>query len=179
MFGVYYSLGLGAAMGFRVFVPLLLLSVFLQSDTISNISVRSGFDWLATPAAIYIFSIMAVAEIAICYMIRGRILHRLRLVLAVAGAVTVCIAVTGELNPVLQWLLPLGSGMFAGVVHSRTGEKPEYGDETRNIEVHERVIEGGLKAFGAIALSLIVLTFPQVGFLLTLVGVGFLVQDRG
>jgi Domain of unknown function (DUF4126) len=61
------GVGLAAAVGFRVFLPLLITSIATYAG---YIPVSQGFEWLGTPAAVIMLSVAALAE-ALAYYIPG------------------------------------------------------------------------------------------------------------
>jgi len=59
------GLGLAAACGFRVFVPLLALSFAARSG---YVPLSSGFDWIASDAAIAVFGSATMLEVVAYYI---------------------------------------------------------------------------------------------------------------
>ncbi len=62
---VCIGIGLSAACGFRVFVPLLVMSIAAHAG---NIHLGSNFQWLATTPALVTFSIATLVEIVAYYI---------------------------------------------------------------------------------------------------------------
>jgi hypothetical protein len=58
---VALGVGLAAAIGFRLFLPLLVLSIAAYSG---HASLNESFAWLGTPAAMIMLGTAAIAEIA-------------------------------------------------------------------------------------------------------------------
>ena len=59
------GVGLAAAVGFRAFVPLLVMSGAAYTD---HLTLSDGFPWLATPTALTMLSVAAIAEILPYYV---------------------------------------------------------------------------------------------------------------
>src|SRR5499427_8522637 len=59
------GIGLAAAVGFRVFLPMLVMSVAASTG---HLALGSGFAWLATPAALVMLSVATVLEILAYYI---------------------------------------------------------------------------------------------------------------
>jgi uncharacterized protein DUF4126 len=59
------GIGLAAAVGFRVFLPMLVMSVAAYTG---HLTLGSGFAWLATPAALVMLSVAALLEILAYYI---------------------------------------------------------------------------------------------------------------
>jgi hypothetical protein len=62
---VALGVGLAAATGFRLFLPLLILSVAAYTG---HANLNEGFAWLGTPAAVIMLGTAAIVEIAAFYI---------------------------------------------------------------------------------------------------------------
>src|SRR5436853_235068 len=58
------GIGLSAACGFRVFVPLLVVSVASHTG---HLHLSSGFEWMGSDAALIAFAVATVLEVAAYY----------------------------------------------------------------------------------------------------------------
>ena len=65
LLAVSLGIGLSAACGFRVFVPLLVMSVASLSG---HLTLAPGFQWIGTYPALITFSVATVAEIGGYYI---------------------------------------------------------------------------------------------------------------
>ncbi|HEY0455173.1 MAG TPA: DUF4126 domain-containing protein [Verrucomicrobiae bacterium] len=116
---VCMGIGLAAACGFRVFVPLLVLSVAAITN---HITLAQGFHWIGTWPALVSFSVATLIEIAGYYI--PWVDHLLDTIATpaavVAGIVSTASILTG-IDPWLQWTLAaIAGGGVAGVVQSGT-----------------------------------------------------------
>ncbi len=102
------GVGLAAAVGLRVFLPLLLLALGAWSG---KIPVTDSFQWLATWPAVLTLGIATVAEIAAYYL--PGIDHLLDVIAApvavVAGTVAAA-AVMTDLPPLIKWTTAIIAG---------------------------------------------------------------------
>ena len=57
---VCLGIGLSAACGFRIFVPMLVLSIATRSG---HVELATGFDWIGSTPALITFSVATVLEI--------------------------------------------------------------------------------------------------------------------
>jgi Domain of unknown function (DUF4126) len=105
---VLVGIGLSAAAGFRVFVPLLVLSLAQRSG---HLEVTAGFAWVGSDAALITFAVATVAEILGYYV--PWVDHALDVVATpaalVAGVVLTASVVT-DLDPFLRWTLAVLAG---------------------------------------------------------------------
>ena len=116
---VALGVGLAAATGFRLFLPLLVLSAAAYTG---HVSLNESFAWLGTPAAMIMLGTAAIVEIAAFY-IPG--VDNLLDTLATPGAVvagTIASAATmTDLPPMLKWTTAvIAGGGVAGVTQGLT-----------------------------------------------------------
>jgi hypothetical protein len=117
--GLLCGIGLAAACGFRVFVPLLGTSIAGLSG---QLHFSPGFEWLATTPAVIAFGVATALEIGAYYI---PWLDNLLDVIAtpaalVAGTILTASMVT-DVSPFLRWTLAvIAGGGVAGTVQSGT-----------------------------------------------------------
>jgi hypothetical protein len=113
------GIGLSAACGFRVFVPLLVMSVASLSG---HLTLSHGFEWIGTYPALIAFSAATCLEIAGYYIPwLDHLLDTIATPAAiVAGTVVTASAVT-DMSPFLKWTLAvIAGGGTAGLVQGAT-----------------------------------------------------------
>lgn len=105
---ILLGISLSAASGFRVFVPLLTLSV---AAVIGHIDLPTNFDWIENPQALAVFAVASALEVGGYYI---PWFDHLLDVAATPTAVLVGTIVTASLapdmNPLIQWTLALVAG---------------------------------------------------------------------
>ncbi|WP_225225994.1 DUF4126 domain-containing protein [Komarekiella delphini-convector] len=102
------GISLSAAAGFRVFVPLLTLSV---ASVIGHLDLPTDFDWVETPQALIVFAIACLLEISGYYV--PWLDHLLDIVstpAAIIAGTIVTASLAPEMNPLVQWTLALIAG---------------------------------------------------------------------
>ena len=113
------GIGLAAACGFRVFVPLLIMSVAAIS---AYLPLAPGFEWIGSPAACAAFAIATVLEVA-AYKIPwlDQALDALATPAALVAGMVAAAAVMVDLPPLLRWsVVIIGGGGAAGLVQGAT-----------------------------------------------------------
>jgi len=116
---VALGIGLAAATGFRLFLPLLVLSVAAYTG---HVSLNESFAWIGTPPAIIMLGTAAIVEIAAFY-IPGvdNLLDTLAIPGAVLAGTIASAAVMTDLPPMVKWATAvLAGGGVAGVTQSLT-----------------------------------------------------------
>ena len=113
------GIGLSAACGFRVFVPLLVMSLASQDG---HLALAPGFEWIATPEACGVFAVATVCEILSYYIPWwDNLLDSLSSPAAVAAGTITTASVLTDTSPFLQWTLAvIAGGGAAGMVQTGT-----------------------------------------------------------
>jgi hypothetical protein len=119
LLGIGVGLALAAAAGFRVFVPLLVLSLAARAGWIE---LSPSFAWLATTPASAALATAMVLEIAAYYVpFFDNMLDTLAAPVAVLAGIIASASVLTDLPPWLQYsIATIGAGGTAGVVHAST-----------------------------------------------------------
>jgi hypothetical protein len=116
---VALGIGLAAATGFRVFLPMLVMSAAAYSG---HLPLGDNFAWLGTPPALIMLGVAAVAEV-LAYYIPGvdNLLDTLATPAAFVAGTLVSAAVITDLSPMLKWTTAvIAGGGVAGLTQSAT-----------------------------------------------------------
>lgn len=109
------GLGLSAACGFRVFVPLLVMSIAARSG---NLSLIPAFQWISSDPALVAFSIATALEVAGYYIPWvDNFLDSVATPAAVVAGTVVTASMVTDVSPFLRWTLAViaGGGTAAAV----------------------------------------------------------------
>lgn len=111
----FVGIGLSATCGFRIFVPLLGLSIAHHAG---HITLSHGFEWIGSWPATIAFAVATIIEV-IAYYIPwvDNLLDTIATPAAVvAGAITTA-SVVGDVSPLLRWpLAVIAGGGVAGLI---------------------------------------------------------------
>jgi hypothetical protein len=112
--GILMGIGLSAACGFRVFLPLLVLSIFSFSGLLSP---SPGFSWIGTYPALITFITATLVEIA-AYFIPGldHLLDMIATPAAVIAGTLATASLVTEMSPFLKWTFSLIAGGGAAAI---------------------------------------------------------------
>jgi len=113
------GIGLSAAAGFRVFVPLLALSIAGLTGTLQ---LSPGFAWIGTVPALIAFGTATILEIAAYYIPwLDNALDSIATPAAVIAGTIASASVIAEIPPLMKWILALiGGGGIAGLIQGAT-----------------------------------------------------------
>lgn len=113
------GLGLSAACGFRVFVPLLALSIAGRAGVLP---LSPDFAWIATTPALIAFATATVLEVGAYYVPwLDNALDTIATPAAILGGVVMTASLLTDVPPLVRWSVALiGGGGTAGVVQGAT-----------------------------------------------------------
>jgi len=157
------GLGLAAAAGFRVFVPLLLASFAARTG---HLALAAGFDWLGSDIALAILAVAAVLEVA-AYLFPwvDNLLDTVAGPAAVLAGTVLMASTLVEMAPWARWDLALvAGGGTAGLLHGATA-----GLRLGSSATTGGVANPALATFettASTALSILALALPLVALLL-------------
>ena len=154
---VAIGLGLAAACGFRVFVPLLAVGIASRSGTLT---LAPGFEWVASDPALLAFATATLVEVAAYHVpFLDHLLDTLATPSAVVAGVVASAAVLSDLPPLVKWSIALiDGGGAAGLVQGATALS----------RLGSTALTGGLanplfatfELIGAVLTVLLAITFP-------------------
>jgi Domain of unknown function (DUF4126) len=160
------GVGLAAATGFRVFLPMLVVSVAAYSG---HLPLSENFAWLGTPGALIMLGVAALVEI-LAYYIPGvdNLLDVLATPAAVVAGTLVSAAVITDLPPMLKWTTAIiAGGGLAGLTQGVTAL----------LRAKSTVITAGVgnpviataELGGSLLVSLLALAAPLIALLVVIV----------
>lgn len=113
------GIGLSAACGFRVFVPLLITSLAAYSG---HLTLSPGFHWIGSYPAVVTFSVATVLEVAGYYVPWvDHFLDTLATPAAIVAGTVITASFVTDVSPFLRWTLAvIAGGSAAGFVQAST-----------------------------------------------------------
>jgi hypothetical protein len=156
------GIGLAAATGFRVFLPLLIMGLAVRGE---YLPVSAGFEWVATTPALLMFGVAAIVEIIAYYVpVLDNLLDGIAGPLAVGAGIAVTASVLGDVPPMWKWTLAIIAG--GGAAAATQGA-------TTMLRGTSTVFTGGLgnpalataEILGALLLSLLAILLPYLAAL--------------
>src|SRR5262245_17214833 len=113
------GIGLAAATGFRVFLPMLIVSAAAYTG---HLPLGDSFAWLGTPPALTMLSVAAIVEI-VAYYVPGvdNLLDTLATPAAFVAGTVVSAAVMTDVPPLVKWTAAvIAGGGVAGLTQGIT-----------------------------------------------------------
>jgi hypothetical protein len=115
LLGVFIGIGLSATCGFRIFVPLLGMSIAHRAGALS---FSPGFDWVGSWPALIAFGLAMIIEIAAYYIPwLDNLLDTIATPAAIVAGTIATASMVGNVSPFLRWTLAIiAGGGIAGLV---------------------------------------------------------------
>ena len=165
--GLCIGIGLSAASGFRVFVPLLIMSI---AALMGWFEPMTGFKWLAMPAVCLALAIASICEIAAYYIpwVDNAIDMIATPAAMLAGTLTTMAVSSGEMSQFAAWAAAIivGGGTAGAVQLSSVAARGLSTATTGGVA--NPVLSTG-EWIGAILLSILSLLLPVLAALLVII----------
>jgi hypothetical protein len=163
---IVLGVALAAATGFRVFLPMLIVS---GAASTGHLHLDDGFAWLGTPSALIMLSVAALAEVLAYYIpVVDNLLDTVATPAAFVAGTIVSAAVMIDAPPMVKWTAAIiAGGGVAGLTQGLTGI----------LRAHSTVLTGGLgnsviataELVGAALISFLALSAPTIAIALVAV----------
>lgn len=165
LLSVALGLGLAAAAGFRVFVPLLALGIASRQGVVP---LAPGFEWLASPPALIAFGTATVVEVLAYHVpFLDHLLDVIATPSAIVAGSLASAAVLTDLPPVVKWSVAvLAGGGAAGLVQTAT-VLARVGSTTFTGGLGN-VLFASFELFGAVGTVVLAIALPLVAFAMIL-----------
>src|SRR3974390_2854147 len=162
---IFLGVALAAATGFRVFLPMLIVSAAAYTG---HLSLDNSFAWLGTPSAVAMLSVAGVAENSDYYIpVIETLPAPWATPAAFIGGTIVSAAVMTDVPPMVKWTAAvIAGGGIAGLTQGATG----------TLRAHSTVLTGGLgnsviataELGGALLVTLLALAAPVAAIALVI-----------
>src|SRR5207237_6409471 len=119
LLSVCLGIGLSAACGFRVFVPLLVMSIAALSG---HLTLAHGFEWIGTYPALIAFAVATCLEVGGYYIPwLDNLLDTIASPAAIIAGTIITASLITDVSPFLKWTLAIiAGGGAAGTVQGTT-----------------------------------------------------------
>jgi hypothetical protein len=162
---IVLGIALAAATGFRVFLPMLIVSGAAYTG---HLQLDNSFAWLGTSSALTMLSVAALAEVLAYYVpVVDNLLDALATPAAFIAGTLVSAAVMTDVPPMVKWTAAvIAGGGVAGLTQGLTGI----------LRAHSTVLTGGLgnsiiataELGGAVLISFLALVAPAAAIALVM-----------
>jgi hypothetical protein len=176
LFAIPMGIGLSAACGFRVFVPLLVMNL---ASRLGYLYLGSGFEWIGSTPATVIFATATIAEVLAYYIPwLDHLLDVIATPAAIIAGMVATASVVTNVSPLLKWTLALiAGGGAAALVQGATS----------TLRLKSTALTGGLgnpviatgEWIGAVITALLAIAVPLICLALILLLIFLVVRKAG
>ena len=167
------GIGLSAAVGFRVFVPMLVVSLASMAGWIT---LSPGFQWMGTPVAALVFAVATLVEL-LGFLIPwvSNALDSIATPAAAIAGVIMMAAVLADMHPVARWVLAIvaGGGVALTVQGATVVTRAVAAGSTGGAA---NPIVAILEAIGALVVTITTIVIPFIMGVLVLIVVVLLLR---
>jgi len=119
LLSVCLGIGLSAAVGFRIFVPFLMMNLAARAG---YLGLTGEFEWIAGNPALLVFALATALEVGAYYIPwLDNLMDVIATPVAVIAGVLVTASVVTGMDPILKWTLAvIAGGGIAGAVQALT-----------------------------------------------------------
>jgi len=162
------GVSLSAACGFRVFVPMLVMSLAVNAG---HMTPSSGFEWMGSWPALVCFGLATALEIAAYFIpLVSNALDTIATPAAAVAGTILTASVIGEMSPVLRWIIAaVAGGAVAGGVQLATVSLRSMATPVGGSGVVSALEDGAAVAASVLAVVLPLLTAVLLVFFAVLV----------
>jgi len=173
---VITGIGLSAACGFRIFIPLLLLNL---ASMYGYINLTSGFEWIGGYYATITFALATVLEIIAYYVPwLDNVMDTIASPVSIIAGTIVTASVITDMPPSLKWMVAIiAGGGIAGLLQGSTAV----------LRAKSSLFTGGIgnvaiatfELVGSVITSLLAIILPVIGFILVVILAVYLLLRSG
>ena len=173
---IIVGIGLSAACGFRIFVPLLVMNL---ASLTGYLQLAPGFEWVGGTPATIIFATATVVEIFAYYIPwLDNILDAVTTPAAMVAGVVATASVLTDVSPLLKWTLAIIAGGGAATIVQGA---------TSTLRLKSSALTGGIgnpvvatgEWIGAILTALLAILVPVICLILLVLLVIYVVRKAG
>ena len=162
---ILLGIGLAASVGFRVFLPLFILSLAAYLDFWQ---LNENWIWLGSMSSLLILGVATIAEILAYYIpFFDNILDTIAVPLAAIAGSAVMLSTVANLSPEITWALAIiaGGGTAAAISSSTSTTRLTSTSTTAGLA---NPIVSTLETGASLVISIISVILPVLGFILVL-----------
>ena len=173
---VITGIGLSAACGFRIFVPLLLLNL---ASMHGYVNLTSGFEWIGGYYATITFAVATVLEISAYYVPwLDNVMDAIASPVSIIAGTIAAASVITDMPPSLKWMVAIiAGGGIAGLLQgSATVLRAKSSLFTGGIG---NTVVATFELVGSVITSLLAIILPIIGFILVAILAAYLLLRVG
>ena len=170
--GLIVGIGLSAACGFRIFVPLLGMNI---ASLAGHLTLAPGFEWIGTWPATIAFATATIIEIGAYYIPWvDNLIDTIAIPSSIVAGTIITASQMGEVSPLLKWSLAIiaGGGVCGAI---QTGTAALRATSTGTTGGFGNFLVSSIELICAVAMTFFAVVLPVLGLIVLIVGFSMLV----
>lgn len=163
---VFLGIGLAASVGFRIFVPLLVLSL---ASFFNFWELNESWQWIGSTTALITLTVATVAEIFAYYIpIVDNLLDTIAVPLAAVAGTAAMASTMIDITPVVSWSLAIIAGGGTAAAIASTSSISRLASTTTTAGLANPIVST-IETFIAFALSIISVFIPILAVIIVII----------
>jgi len=163
---IFLGIGLAASVGFRVFVPLFILSLAAHFQVWE---LNESWQWIGSMSTIVVFGVATFIEIIAYYIpYIDNLLDTIAVPLAAIAGTAIMVSTAIDLNPVFTWALAIIAGGGTAAVIAGTTSATRFASTSTTAGIANPVVST-METGTSLVLSIVSIFLPIVAIILVCV----------
>lgn len=160
---IFLGIGLAASVGFRVFLPLFVLSLAAYTDVWT---LNEQWEWVGSVTALMVLGVATIVEIIAYYIpYIDNVLDSIAIPLATVAGTAVMVSTVADLSPEITWALAIIAGGGTAAAISGTSSTVRLGSTATTGGLANPIVST-LETGTSIVVAVLSVFIPILGFIL-------------
>ena len=166
LLSIFLGIGLAASVGFRIFVPLLVLSL---ASFLGFWELNESWQWIGSTTALITLAVATVAEIFAYYIpVVDNLLDTIAVPLAAIAGTAVMASTMMDVSPVVSWSLAIIAGGGTAAAIASTSSVSRLASTTTTAGLANPIVST-IETLTSIVLSIVSVFLPILGAVIVLI----------
>jgi len=172
---VLIGVGLSAASGFRVFIPLLIMSISALSG---DLVLADNFEWIGSYSALSVFIVATIIEATAYYIpVIDEFLEKVSKPTTMVAGTIIMSSFIVDLSPMLGWVLAIIAGGGTSALVNQQRLESKRNSVSANTVNLKGLLFSTREACSAVSLSLLMMLAPITSFIILFVLIFLLIKQ--
>ncbi|MBT8376196.1 MAG: DUF4126 domain-containing protein [Bacteroidia bacterium] len=169
LLSICLGIGLAASVGFRVFLPLFVLSL---ASYLQYVNLNESWQWIGGTTALVILGVATLVELLAYYIpIVDNFLDTVAIPLATLAGTLVMVSTVTDLSPVVTWTLAIIAGGGTATAIKSTASTTRLTSTVSTAGIGNPIV-ATIETVSSVVIAIVAVILPLVAFILVL-GLGY------
>lgn len=159
------GIGLAASVGFRVFLPLFVLSL---ASYLQYVNLNESWEWIGGTSSLIILGVATIAELLAYYIpVIDNILDSIAIPLATLAGTLVMVSTITDLSPVVTWTLAIIAGGGTATAIKSTASTTRLTSTVSTAGLGNPLV-ATIETISSVVMAIVSVILPLLAFILVL-----------